>query len=287
MEKARKLGVFLGVLVLCNVGVADGLVGKRAPEITVRVWITKNSPDITNLAGRVYVAEFWATWCHPCVETISHLNALNNKYKDRGLEIIALSQDKSAEKVRRFVHKKGINYHVAIDNGTADWFGIRGYPTVVVVNHKGKVIWQGYPWDPQFERVVAGAVAIAPPPLLAGVDLGPFRDLKEPLCGGREFAKAYRKIESRINSKSARQTAKIAKRIVGTIDQRIAQKISEADRLRDVNPVEAYRIYADIVAKYDGIKVVERVRAVMIELERSEKLERHLFATENAARVIE
>ena len=158
----KRLTVLIGLMLVCQVCAGEGLVGKKAPGITIRQWITNNPPAIKNLSGSVFILEFWATWCPPCVEGVPAMVALNNKYKHKGLKLIALSQDKSAEKVRKFVKEKRINYHVAIDKGTADWFGVKGYPTVTVVNHKGIVLWQGYPWDKEFEKEIQKAVKAIP-----------------------------------------------------------------------------------------------------------------------------
>lgn len=267
--KARKLGVIFGVLFLCGVCFGGNLVGKKAPEITVREWITGEPLETKDLAGRVYVVEFWAMWCKPCVENISHLNKLSNKYRELGVEFVALSEDKSAEEVRRFVREKGIKYRVAIDNGTADWFGVRGYPTMVVVNHRGKVAWEGYPWDSKFEKAIAEAVKAGPPPLLVGVDLGPFNHLRKRLFGGNGFAKAYRELESKAAGHKQSASSRVAEEIVETIDKRICERIEEAEGLRTTDPLRARDIYAQIIAKYDGIEAVERAKASYIELKKA------------------
>lgn len=271
MKKAWRLGLFLGVLLLCEISFAGNLTGKSVPGITIRQWITKNPPDIKNLAGRVYVFEFWATWCSPCVKNIPHLNKLNNKYKDRGLELVALSQDKSVAKLSRFVRDKGINYHVALDNGTVDKFDVMGYPTVFVANHQGKIVWQGYPWDAGFEQAIAKAIAKSPSPLLAGIDLGIFKKFGTALDGGKDFARAYRKVESYAHNKNQPKRSAKAKRILKTIDQRLRQKINQAQRLQAGEPDRAYSIYADIVARYDGIEITKPARVALLELETASK----------------
>jgi hypothetical protein len=176
------------------------------------------------------------------------------------------------------VREKGINYHVAIDNGTADWFGIRGYPTLVLVNHRGKVVWQGHPWDLELEQVIRRAIAAGPPPLLAGVDLGHFWYLREELFGGEAFARAYREIELHRADAEQVEDAALAERIVQTIDLRILGRSKEADNLRKTDLLGAYRIYADIVAKYGGIKAAQPAKAAYLELKRHKGL-RRLLAT--------
>ena len=200
--QVRKLGVFFlfGSLLFGNMCLSESLLGKSAPEITIKKWITDNPPEINKLAHRVYVIEFWATWCSPCVKNIPHMIALNRKYHQKGVSFIALSEDKSAEKVRAMVSQKGIDYNVAIDNGTVDWYGIKAYPAVVVINHLGKVVWEGLPWDKEFEKAISRAVLAGPPPILAGVDLGPFKQFRKPLCGGKDFARSYYKIKAQINN---------------------------------------------------------------------------------------
>jgi thiol-disulfide isomerase/thioredoxin len=281
--KARNVGVLVGVMLFCSTSLAEGLVGKSAPEMTIREWLTENPPSKSELAGRVYVLEFWATWCSPCVKSIPHLIEFSKKHKDRGLEFIALSQDKSAEKLRRFVRENRINYHVAIDNGTADWFGIRGYPTLVVVNHRGRVVWEGYPWSLGFEEAVEKAIAAGPPPLLAGVDLGPFAHLRKYLFGGRGFAKAYGEIERCAADRENRQKSVVAKRIIQTIDAGISEKIRVANSLRATDLLGAYNMYADIVQRYGGIEAAEPARAAYRALKKHKRLNKRLLTADTAA----
>lgn len=150
---------FLLCALASAISCADDLVGEKSPAITVREWVSDNPPDLRNLQGRVHVLDFWATWCGPCVSNIPHLAKLYAKYKPMGVEFVALSQDKSSDKVRKVAREKGMNCHIAIDNGTADGFKITGYPTVIVISHTGKVLWRGLPWDEAFEKAIAAAAA--------------------------------------------------------------------------------------------------------------------------------
>ena len=263
MEKPIK-GLYAGAVFFATLSVfcagalgADGIVGRKAPEIAVSEWVTADAPQKRDFTGRVYVAEFWATWCRPCVESVPHLIELYEKYRPQGLELVGLSADNDAEKVAEFVREKGINYHVGMDKGTRDWFGVRYYPTAAVVNHLGVVVWQGLPWKKDFEKAIVGALAAAPKPLLADVDLGPFEMHRAALFGGSGFARKYKLIESFASDERDQQTAAAAARIIETINARIAELTGRADALRAAKPEEALAIYADIAAKYGGVIAAE------------------------------
>src|SRR5687768_18428561 len=62
-------------------------VGSPAPKLQVGQWV-QGEPVTTFERDKVYIVEFWATWCGPCRTTIPHLNKLHTKYKERGLIVI-------------------------------------------------------------------------------------------------------------------------------------------------------------------------------------------------------
>ena len=58
-------------------------IGDAAPELKVEKWV-KGDPVTTFEKGKVYVVEFWATWCPPCIKSIPHLTELQKQYKEKG-----------------------------------------------------------------------------------------------------------------------------------------------------------------------------------------------------------
>lgn len=130
-------------------------VGDKAPELQVSS-IVKGEPvkaDLTD-SGAIYVVEFWATWCGPCRQSIPHLTELQEKYKDKGVRIIGISDETEAQ-VKGFVEKMGddMAYTVAIDDDKQSWatyaepFGVRGIPHAFVVDTAGTLVWHGHPMD--------------------------------------------------------------------------------------------------------------------------------------------
>jgi len=152
-------------------------VGDLAPALQVESWI-KGDPITGFEKGRVYVVEFWATWCGPCIKAFPHLSELQTKYKDKGVSIVGVNiwergaNDETFTKVKDFVAKQGdkMAYTVAYD-GTAkamtknymEAAGRGGIPSAFIVDKQGKIAWMGHPasMDSALEGIVAGTWDVA------------------------------------------------------------------------------------------------------------------------------
>ncbi len=59
----------------------------------------------------LYVVNFWATWCGPCVKEMPYFKALNKEYQDKPVKFILISLDAQANQslVQKFIQKKNLN----------------------------------------------------------------------------------------------------------------------------------------------------------------------------------
>jgi thiol-disulfide isomerase/thioredoxin len=132
-------------------------IGDTAPPLRLRGWL-KGAPIQRFEKGQVYVVEFWATWCKPCIAAMPHLSALASEYMDKVTFLGVAIYEKevtSMEKIKGFVDSLGhrMEYRVAAEDsnfmatGWLDAFGEQGIPKTFIVNTEGRVAWIGHPKD--------------------------------------------------------------------------------------------------------------------------------------------
>jgi peroxiredoxin len=98
---------------------------------------------LRSLQGKVVLVNFWATWCPPCRKEMPDLETLYNRFKDKGLVVLAIS-DEDAGKVNPFVAKAAVTYPVLLDPGRKvnELFQIEGIPKSFVYDRDGKLVSQ-------------------------------------------------------------------------------------------------------------------------------------------------
>jgi peroxiredoxin len=102
--------------------------------------LSGKSWTLRQLAGKVVVVNFWATWCPPCRKEMPDLDALYREFKDKGLVILAIS-DEDRSKVTSFLAEHPVTYTVLLDPGRKvnDQFVVRGIPKTFVYDRSGKL----------------------------------------------------------------------------------------------------------------------------------------------------
>ena len=126
-------------------------VGDRAPEFTgttptgetVQLADLSGNPiRLADLRGRPVWINFWATWCPPCQAETPILRDVYNAYADDGLALVAISvQETTADDVRAYVERYGLQYTVGFDATSAVFHTYRafGLPTQLFLDRDGVI----------------------------------------------------------------------------------------------------------------------------------------------------
>ncbi len=109
-----------------------------APEFKVRT-LSGEQVSLQEFAGKVLVMDFWATWCPPCRESVGELKELTRKYPATKVVLISVSADKDDDAWRGFIEKKHMDWlqYRDSDHQLLDAFGIRSFPTYLVIDGDG------------------------------------------------------------------------------------------------------------------------------------------------------
>ena len=95
----------------------------------------------------LYVVNFWATWCKPCIKELPYFEAANSAYKDQPVKVILVSMDAAEDlekRVKPFVQKRGLKAELLlldeadgntwIDKLEPKWSG--AIPATLLFNNK-------------------------------------------------------------------------------------------------------------------------------------------------------
>ena len=126
-----------------TVGAQEIQPGKPAPEIDLPR-LEGGSIKLSTLRGRPVVVTFWGTWCPPCKVEFPELVAAHRKYREAGLEVLAVNQrdqEIRTADVEAFVKQYKVEFIVAMDQrGKARRsFRLIGLPTTVFIDAAGVI----------------------------------------------------------------------------------------------------------------------------------------------------
>ncbi len=114
----------------------------QAPDFTLPT-LSGEKIRLSSLQGKVVLINFWATWCVPCRTEMPTIEELYQRYKDRGLEIVAINLDSlSTAGVKAFVEEVRVTFRIVLDPSwaTAQVYRVVGLPTTYFVDRAGNVV---------------------------------------------------------------------------------------------------------------------------------------------------
>jgi peroxiredoxin len=124
---------------------SDTIINSKAPDFTLKDMNGKNV-TLSSFRGKVVLLNFWATWCPPCKAEMPDLNRLYRDTKRRGLEIIAISTDKSIDHVKDFLSKNKLDFIILFDENraAAKQYKVFSMPTTFLIDRNGMVVEKFY-----------------------------------------------------------------------------------------------------------------------------------------------
>ncbi len=137
-------------------------IGDKAPKVYMSKMMTGTDPVNGFEKGKVYVVEFWATWCGPCLASMPHMSGLQEEYGDK-VRFIGFTEEDEAT-VQGFLDEpsridesktwaEALKYSLVLDDEgmtSKSYMAAAkqgGIPTAFVVGKDGHLEWLGHPMD--------------------------------------------------------------------------------------------------------------------------------------------
>lgn len=135
-SKMRLCWVAIGML-CASVAMAALKEGDALPALRAGQFEGK----VPELAGKVVLLDFWASWCGPCKKSFPELEKLYDAYRERGFVLLAVSVDENAAAMQEFLKRHVVSFPVVRDKdqvlvGAA---GIDSMPTSFLIDRSGKI----------------------------------------------------------------------------------------------------------------------------------------------------
>jgi len=97
---------------------------------------------LSQLKGKVVFLNFWATWCGPCRSEMPSMEAVYQKLKNKGFEILAVNLGDSKNEVSAFMNEYKLSFPVLLDEKsmTGSYYNIQAIPTTYIINKQGLIV---------------------------------------------------------------------------------------------------------------------------------------------------
>ena len=139
------------------------LVGKDAASLSADAWVNGDPLTDADLKGKVVLLDFWAVWCGPCIAKFPYLRQWQDKYGEKGLVIIGVTNyynfewddaaklatrskrqvahEAEREVLKKFAarHQLKLRFVLEANRAMSEYYGVSGLPHVVVIDQAGKV----------------------------------------------------------------------------------------------------------------------------------------------------
>jgi len=96
---------------------------------------------VPSTSGKVVLVDFWASWCAPCRQSFPQLDALYQKYRGQGFEVVGVSVDEKAVDMQKFLAANKVSFATARDASQklVGAVGPSTMPTSILIDQSGTV----------------------------------------------------------------------------------------------------------------------------------------------------
>ncbi|HEX8277761.1 MAG TPA: TlpA disulfide reductase family protein [Segetibacter sp.] len=116
--------------------------GSLSPDWRLEVYNGAKTIALSDLKGKVVLLDFWIKNCGACIQSVTHLNELNSKFKNKSFEILSINSYDSKEDISWFCNKHKTNYPILIKGKeVAEKYGVSTFPTFFIIDKTGKIIY--------------------------------------------------------------------------------------------------------------------------------------------------
>ncbi len=139
---------------------AKEMINEAAPKFSLKDF-AGNDVSLASLNGKVVIADFWATWCGPCIASMPAMKKAQEKLTAKGdVAFVFIDTWESAENKKQnaedFMKKNNYPFHVLMDDNdkvVAD-FKVNGIPTKFIIDKTGNIRFKSVGWNGNDDALV-------------------------------------------------------------------------------------------------------------------------------------
>jgi peroxiredoxin len=126
---------------------ATGLKGSAAPDFVLKS-LTGQNLRLSEYRGQIVMLTFWATWCGDCRGQLEQLGEMRARYRDAGVELLAVSLDQTRKQAETMVAHLNASYPVLHDQSgeVGKLYDVSRMPVMVLIDRGGVVreVFEGF-----------------------------------------------------------------------------------------------------------------------------------------------